>query len=480
MRGSRWGGWAVAAFFYLFDVFLRLTVDVCTSKLQAEFGLSAAAVSGAFSSSFFYGYAAMQLPIGILLDRLGPRATIALASLVSGAGCLLFSCAHSTAVGAVARVISGVGCGCGWLGAVKVTRHSFGVADTLLVRAVFATTCMLGGVGGLVSQAPFQALVDGLGWRGAYRVAACIPVGLAVGALLFVGDEPFDTHRAGGRGTSDDADDADDDKEHPLLLGDAMMPAAAAAAADDGNDNDSATRSSASSPPSSCDVLRRCLGTPRLWLYAMYLGGSDAPFETFAGLWGVAFLHQVYGWSKTTAAAATTVVVITSTVSQLAAGGVMGYLRSLRSQLHALTALAVVGLASFAPFLLAPVVAGITTVDWLGWAACVALGLATASCTIVWSVISSDPLCDGSASTGVISGAVNTLCIAYDAAIQQCTGAVLAAMWAGGKDPDGEPVYGPQAFSWAFVVLASSFFLAALSSAAAAACRHAETEKAGR
>ena len=101
----------------------------------------------------------------------------------------------------------------------------------------------------------------------------------------------------------------------------------------------------------------------------------------------------------------------------------MGYLRSLRSQLHALTALAVVGLASFAPFLLAPVVAGITTVDWLGWAACVALGLATASCTIVWSVISSDPLCDGSASTGVISGAVNTLCIAYDAAIQQCTGA---------------------------------------------------------
>ena len=96
------------------------------------------------------------------------------------------------------------------------------------------------------------------------------------------------------------------------------------------------------------------------------------------------------------------------------------------------------------------------------------------------SIFSSDPLCDGSASTGVISGAVNTLCIAYDAAIQQCTGAVLAAMWAGGKDPDGEPVYGPQAFSRAFVVLASSFFLAALSSAAAAACRHAETEQAGR
>ena len=112
-HGYRWAGWLVAGTFYLFDVFLRLTCDVITSQLQADFNLSADAVSAAFASSFFYGYAAMQIPVGILLDKLGARYTIILASLLSCVGCLLFSFAETIVVGTIARVISGIGCGCG-------------------------------------------------------------------------------------------------------------------------------------------------------------------------------------------------------------------------------------------------------------------------------------------------------------------------------------------------------------------------------
>ena len=441
---SRVLGWVVAAMFYLFDVFLRLTVDVVTSKLQVDFNLSAQAISTAFSSSFFYGYAAMQIPVGTLLDQLGPQKTIICASLLSSFGCVLFSFATTTTMGTVARVLSGVGCGCGWLGAVKVTRNSFGQGETRLVRTMFAITCMLGGVGGLISQEPFQWLTNTLGWRLAFRAAAIVPILIAILSFCFVSDVPYQeqnkdtTEVLPGQSTVED----------PLLV---TLP---------------------SSPPfenpspSAWSALKTCVNTPRMYAYAFFLGGTDAPFETFAGLWGVTFLHQIYGWSNTQAAAATTIVVVLSTVSQLASGSFLGYYTSMKSRFYSMTGLALLGFVSFVPFLLAPLGPAHSPPggDALGYVSIVSLGLSVASCTIIWSIISSDPLCGAhNQNTGIISGAVNTVCILYDAVIQQLTGVVLGYMWTGQKNSADERVYDALAFSRSFMVLAGSFGLAILS-----------------
>ena len=452
MFASRWSGWIVAATFYLFDVFLRLTVDVITSELQAEFHLSADAVTAAFSASFFYAYAAMQLPTGFLLDVLGPRWTIILSSLLSSVGCVLFSYAETATLGTVARALSGIGCGCGWLGAVKVTRNSFGIRDSQFTRAIFAVTCMLGGVGGLISQEPFQLLVTAVGWRVAFRVAAIIPVCIACCSFFFVSNVAHQAAPPLDPGTIED----------PLLLAFPSTVVAAAAAAADDDATDALMSEHHELPvPSSWSVLQRCLRTPRMWAYAMYLGGTDAPFETFAGLWGVTFLHQVYEWSKSQAAAATTVVVVLSTVAQIFSGTLMGYVTSMHARLRVMTALSLLGFISFLPFVLAPL--GKTSPpggDGVAYGALISLGLSVASCTIIWSIISSDALCAGTASTGIVSGAVNTLCIFYDAVVQQVTGAVLSATWNGQTNAAKEPVYDAHAFSRAFMVLAGSFVLA--------------------
>lgn len=318
-RGSQWGGWAVAAAFYLFDVFLRLTVNVVTSKLQEEFNLTAAAVSAAFSSSFFYAYAAGQIPVGFALDVLGPRATIALASLLSAAGCVLFSCAETETVGMVARIISGFGCGCGWLGAVKVTRNSFGTdEESELVRGVFAVTCMLGGLGGLISQAPFQSLTSSVGWRSAFRIAAVIPVIIALCAVMLVGDVAFCA----------DEGEKEEEREQKLVH----------------CDDRASTRT----------VLYNVITSPFLWMLALYLGGTDAPFETFAGLWGVPFLTQALAFSSSSASRLTTIVVAVGTASQLLAGPLMGYFRSERSKVLTLCGLALLGVIVFVSFILVP------------------------------------------------------------------------------------------------------------------------------
>ena len=79
-------GWIVAATFYLYDVFIRLSVNVTVGDLESEFNITASGVTSYFSSSFFYAYAAVQLPVGIGLDFLGPRFTLMGASLLCAFG----------------------------------------------------------------------------------------------------------------------------------------------------------------------------------------------------------------------------------------------------------------------------------------------------------------------------------------------------------------------------------------------------------
>ena len=226
----------------------------------------------------------------------------------------------------------------------------------------------------------------------------------------------------------------------------------------------SSSSSSSSKGNSMLTTLCKVVTTPRMWLYALYLGGTDAPFETFAGLWGVAYLRQVFLWSKTTAGTGTMLVVIVGTVCQLGAGPALGCMRKLTHKLATLLVLALVGVASFVPFILtsaAYTIPGSTALP-LAYASLASLGVTVGSCTIIWSVISSDELCDGTKSTGIISGATNTLVIFFDAVVQQVFGAVLSANWDGGKNKEGEPVYSATAFSRGFMVLAGVFALAAL------------------
>lgn len=440
-----WVGWSVAATFYLYDVFLRLTVDVVTSKLQTEFDVGADTVSTAFSSSFFYAYASVQLLVGLTLDYLGPRRTLCFSACLAGGGAFLFGSAQSVEVAMLGRVMSGVGCGCGWLGAIKVTRNSFGSGNHM-ARLMIGVTCMLGGLGGLASQAPFAALVDVLGWRSAFKVSSVLAALVAVGALLFVDD------RAMGNGSGHDEDSS---VTAPLNADGNRLSRNQIKPVDDGR-NDKTL----------CQILKKVVTTPRIWLYALYLGGTDAPFETFAGLWGVPFLHQSQGWEHNTAAQATSMLVIVATGCQLAAGPLLSVLKGRRASLTIMCGLALLGGLCYLPFVLANTVS-----TYLAYACLVGLGVTVGSCTLIWAVISSDPLCQGSETTGMVSGAANTLCIAIDAAMQQLVGAILAANWDGKTvnitSTDGvvqqERVYSKAAFGIAFTPLMVSFGVAASS-----------------
>ena len=490
----RWAGWAVACAFYFFDVFARLTVDVVTSTLQKEFGVGAAVVSTSFSSSFFYAYAAMQLPIGWLLDVLGPRRTLALCSLLSAGGMVGFGLSHSVLAGTVCRVLTGVGCGGGWLTTIKVCRTNFGLGGKLSDSMVGVSN-MIGGIGGLASQGPMSALVGAVGWRYAFIIGAAFPAVLFFLALVFVVDTPIwedeqdeqgdadasarkllaaadgSVSSGSGEGYSPQAVALSD----PLLqqqqqqggedAGAAGAGAAGAAAASGGRSGDTITTTATAPSPNAAQPtrFRTIVTSGRMWLLAGYLAGTDSPFECFAGLWGVACLTEGQGWKAPSPATATTALALTATVCQFLGGPVSSIWASFRGRMAWLTGLALCGLVSIGPFLSGSPALPVALVG----TAIGLQGISVGSATVVWAAISSDPLCDGVGSSGLVSGAVNTFCIACDALVQTLVGVVLDVYWEGKFNAKGERVYSSVAFGRAFIILAVAFFCGAACSAAA-------------
>ena len=85
------------------NLFLRSSFGVMAPDLAREMALEPAALS-TVASAFFFAYAAMQVPTGMLLDRFGPRRTVAAMLLFTAAGTALF------ATGTSATTLTSAGC----------------------------------------------------------------------------------------------------------------------------------------------------------------------------------------------------------------------------------------------------------------------------------------------------------------------------------------------------------------------------------
>ena len=103
--------------------FLRVSVGVIAPDLAAELALSAIEI-GLLSSSFFLAFAAAQLPLGVAIDRFGPKACLLTCSAIAVLGCVLFAAAM-TARDLTARVLLGIGCCSSFMAPLAIYAHRF-------------------------------------------------------------------------------------------------------------------------------------------------------------------------------------------------------------------------------------------------------------------------------------------------------------------------------------------------------------------
>lgn len=174
-----WVIFILAIAFYFYEFFIRVSPSVMVPELMKAFGVNATAV-GTLSGFYFYIYAPMQLPVGVLTDRFGARKLLALAAFGAGLGMLLFSVSDFYWLAAVGRFLMGAASSFGFVGMVYICSHWFPSDKRGMLIGVGNAIGMLGAV---VGQGPLSQGIQVFGWR--YTLFTLAILGFLLGILIF-------------------------------------------------------------------------------------------------------------------------------------------------------------------------------------------------------------------------------------------------------------------------------------------------------
>lgn len=172
------------AFGYFLSYFFRSLNAVIAPDLVAEIGLTAGDL-GLLTSAYFLAFAPFQLPLGILLDRYGPRRVEAALLLVAALGAAVFATAMSAPGLILGRALIGLGVSACLMAPFKAFRQWFEQDKLPLINGIQMTA---GGLGALAATAPVEAALGILEWRGVFLVLAGTAVVAAAAIFLAVRD----------------------------------------------------------------------------------------------------------------------------------------------------------------------------------------------------------------------------------------------------------------------------------------------------
>jgi nitrate/nitrite transporter NarK len=270
-----------AVFAYLCAVLQRSTLGVAGVAAADRFDTSAAALSSLGVVQLLV-YAALQIPVGVLIDRFGPKSVVAVGAALMAIGQVTVAEAHALPVAVLGRMLVGAGDATTFVAALRLTNAWF---PSRRVPVLSQWVGNVGQLGQVLSAVPFAAFLGLAGWTTAFLGAAGVSGVALVVVLLLVVDAP-----AGARPGSQDLR--------------------------------SALRS-----------LRVALGTrgTRLGFWAHFVTQSSG--VVFALLWGYPFLVSAVGLTRPEASALLTLQVLTGFVVGPILGALTGRFPLRRSNL---------------------------------------------------------------------------------------------------------------------------------------------------
>ena len=156
-------------------MFYRVTNAVIAPDLAREFNLDAGRL-GMLGSAFFYAFAFFQIPMGILLDRVGPRKVISFFSLVGAIGAFIFASASSFSTALVGRALLGTGMASVLMGTLKVFVTTYSPKRFSTLSGIIIS---IGTLGSIFATSPLVYLNSVIGWRLTLIYAGIITAALA-------------------------------------------------------------------------------------------------------------------------------------------------------------------------------------------------------------------------------------------------------------------------------------------------------------
>ena len=186
MARSRWLIFAIGSSVFIISMFYRASSAVIAPDLTRDLALDYQQL-GLLGAVFFYTFALVQLPMGLILDRVGPRLTIFSLNLIGCVGALLFALASSPANAVLGRALLGLGMASNLIGPLALLARWFPARRFATVQGLFMA---VGTMGGILATSPLALLVGGLGWRGSFMLLAGLNLVLALIVILFIRNRP--------------------------------------------------------------------------------------------------------------------------------------------------------------------------------------------------------------------------------------------------------------------------------------------------
>lgn len=240
-----WSMWLLASFFYAYQYILRVLPNIMMLDILEKFHIDAA-IFGQYSGLYYIGYAGMHIPVGILLDRYGPKRVLPVCMILTVVGLLPLLFASHWIYPALGRLMIGMGSSAAILGVFKIIRLSFKEERFTLLLGFSVTIGLLGAIYG---GQPVNALIHLYGWEKVLQVIIGIGVFMAIATYLIVPEEP---------------------------------------AADE--------------ETSWWQSVKAVLTNPQIMLVCLFAGLMVGPLEGFADVWGKEYLKSVYHLTDAVAA----------------------------------------------------------------------------------------------------------------------------------------------------------------------------------
>ena len=260
MRRYRWLIFGILAIAYFFVYFHRLSLSVVADDLLTDFQTSAGVI-GLLGSMYFYCYAAMQMPAGLLADSIGPRKTVTLFLVIASAGSICFGMAPNIESAFIARVLVGFGVSMVFIPTMKILAQWFKKAEFAQMAGILNA---VGGAGVLGATWALALMTSHIGWRASFEIIGLTTLVIAILAWIIVRDRPEDMGWALADGGGPDS--ANQPPQVPIFQG-----------------------------------LKRVLSEKHFWPVALWFFFDCGVFFGFGALWGGPYLMHVYGYTRETA-----------------------------------------------------------------------------------------------------------------------------------------------------------------------------------
>lgn len=193
LKLAAWLACSVGALFYAYEYLIRIAPSAMELPLRHHFALSATGF-GLLSSMYYYAYVPMQIPVGVLMDRFGPRRLLTFACGVCAIGSLLFASTKIFGIAVTGRVFMGIGSAFAYVGVLKIATIWFPEDKLAMIAGL---TSALGTIGAMIGDNVMTHIIILSGWQQTTIGTAIIGATLSILVWFSIHDHKRDNVSGG-------------------------------------------------------------------------------------------------------------------------------------------------------------------------------------------------------------------------------------------------------------------------------------------